>query len=92
MPLDLVCRKRHTPPPGAKRLKGDLQGLIEVVEDHAGATYRVIYTPKLPGALYVLHVFQKKATRGIATPKRERELIKARLRWAERHARSELEE
>lgn len=51
-----------------------------------------VYTPKLPRALYVLHVFHKKATRGIATPKHERDLIKARLRWAERHARGEMEE
>jgi len=40
-------------------------------------------------AIYVLHVFQKKATRGIATPQQELDLIKARLRWAEQHARTE---
>jgi len=40
----------------------------------------------------VLHVFQKKATRGIATPKHELDLIKARLQWAQRHARGEVEE
>ena len=74
--------------PAAKRLKGDLSGLVEVVEDHESGTYRAVYTVKLAGAIYVLHVFQKKATRGIATPKHEVELIKARLRRAEEHART----
>ena len=74
--------------PAAKRLKGDLQGLMEVVEDHASGTYRAVYTAKLPKTIYVLHVFRKRATHGIATPKRELDLIKARLRWAEEQARS----
>ncbi len=74
--------------PAAKRLAGDLRGLVEVVEDHERGTYRAVYTAKLAHAIYVLHVFQKKATRGIATPKRELGLIKARLRWAERHAKT----
>jgi phage-related protein len=74
--------------PAAKRLKGELGGLVEVVEDHESGTYRAVYTAKLAGAIYVLHVFQKKATRGIATPKHEIELIRTRLRRAEAHARS----
>ena len=78
--------------PAAKPLKGALHGLVEVVADHASGTYRAVYTAKLANAVYVLHVFQKKATRGIATPKHELELIKARLRWAQRHARGEVEE
>lgn len=73
--------------PAAKRLKGELGGLVEVVEDHESGTYRAVYTAKLAAAIYVLHVFQKKATHGIATPKHEIELIKARLRRAEEHAR-----
>jgi phage-related protein len=78
--------------PAAKRLKGDLRGLVEVVADRARSTYRAVYTAKLANTIYVLHVFQKKATRGIATPKHELDLIKARLRWAEQHARSASEE
>lgn len=74
--------------PAAKRLRGDLRGLVELVADHASGTYRAVYTAKLANTIYVLHVFQKKATRGIATPKHELDLIKARLRWAEQHARS----
>ena len=78
--------------PAAKRLKGDLGGLVEVVANHASGAYRAVYTAKLANTIYVLHVFQKKATRGIATPKRALDLIKARLRWAEQDARSAAEE
>ena len=69
----------------AKRLRGDLAGLVEIVDDFDGNTYRAVYTTKLAGAIYVLHVFQKKATRGIATPKHELDLIKTRLRRAREH-------
>jgi phage-related protein len=82
-------KRRH---PAAKSLKGALGGLVEVVADHASGTYRAVYTAKVANAVYVLHIFQKKATHGIATPKHELDLIKARLRWAERHARGEVEE
>ena len=52
-----------------KRLKGNLGGLVELVDDFNGGTYRAVYTAKLAGAVYVLHVFQKKSTHGIATPR-----------------------
>ena len=78
--------------PAVKRLKGDLRGLVEVVTDHTSGTYRAVYTAKLANTIYVLHVFQKKATRGIATPKHELDLIKARLRWAQQHAGNVSEE
>jgi phage-related protein len=54
--------------PHAKRLKGELSGLVEIAADEAGGTYRAVYTAKLAGRLYVPHVFQKKSTRGITTP------------------------
>lgn len=63
----------------AKRLKGDVSGLIEVIDDFDGDTYRAVYTVKLAGVVYVLHVFQKKSTRGIAMPKHE--VITIRERW-----------
>ncbi len=69
-----------------------MHGLVEVVADHVSGTYRAVYTAKLANAVYVLHVFQKKATRGIATPKHELDLIKARRQWAQRDARGEVEE
>lgn len=66
--------------PAAKPLKGfGSAGVVEVVEDHAGDTYRAVYTVRFDDAVYVLHAFQKKSTRGIATPKREIDLIRARL-------------
>ena len=61
--------------------------LLEVVEDHDGNTYRAIYTVKFAGVVYVLHAFQKKAKRGIATPKQEIDRLCARLRQAEVHYR-----
>jgi phage-related protein len=70
--------------PSANPLKGfGGAGVLEIVEDHDGDTYRAIYTVRLSNAVYVLHAFQKKSKKGIATPKRELELIRARLKEAE---------
>ena len=70
--------------PQAKPLKGfGGAGVLEVVEDQAGDTYRAIYTVRYAGAVYGLHAFQKKSKRGSQTPKRELDLVKARLRRAE---------
>jgi phage-related protein len=72
-------------PPDAKILKGfGGAGMIELVEDHRGDTYRAVYTVRFATRIYVLHVFQKKSKRGVATPRRDLELIRARLKWAER--------
>ena len=71
--------------PAAKPLKGKLRGMVEIVDDWDRNTYRAIYTAKLAGVIYVLHVFQKKATRGIATPRHVIELIKDRYRRAEEY-------
>jgi phage-related protein len=73
--------------PAAQRMKGDLRRCVEIVAEDRSGTYRAVYTARLAHAIYVLHVFQKKATRGIATPKHVLDLIQARLRWAEQHAR-----
>ncbi len=72
----------------AKPLRGfGGAGVLEVVEDHDGDTYRAVYTVRLAGRVYALHAFQKKAKSGIGTPKIEIDRIKARLRVAEeRHA------
>lgn len=73
----------------AKPLRGfGGAGILEIVENHAGDTYRAVYTVRLTGRIYVLHVFQKKSKAGIKTPKPEVELIKSRLKRAEEeHAR-----
>ena len=75
--------------PSAKALKGfGGRGVLEVVDDFEGDTYRAVYTVKFADAVYVLHAFQKKATKGIATPQRDIDLIKERLRRAEQHYRT----
>jgi len=69
----------------AKPLRGfGGAGVLEIVADHEGNAYRGIYTVRFEGRVYVLHVFQKKSKHGIATPKKEIELLRERLRWAER--------
>src|SRR5437867_2939579 len=58
--------------PDAKALVGfGGAGVLEVVDDFAGDTYRAVYTVRFAGAVYVLHVFQKKSKRGIKTPLKE---------------------
>jgi len=58
-------------------------GVLEVVEDDAGGTYRAVYTVKFVEAVFVLHCFQKKSKNGIATPKVDMDIIRARLKVAE---------
>jgi phage-related protein len=50
-----------------------------------GDAYRAIYTVRYEDVIYVLHAFQKKSKTGIATPKRELDLVKQRLKWAHDH-------
>ena len=77
------CSEKH---PDVKPLKG-FKGAstLEVVEDFDGDTYRAVYTIKFEGVVYVLHAFQKKSKRGIATPKQDIELIESRLKRAKEH-------
>ena len=58
-------------------------GVLEIVENFNGNTYRMVYTVNFPNVLYVLHCFQKKAKHGIKTPQQDINLIKQRLRTAE---------
>jgi phage-related protein len=62
-------------------------GVVEIIKDYRGDTFRVVYTLRYAGAVYMLHAFQKKSTRGRETPKRNMELVKQRLREAEQIAR-----
>ncbi len=57
-------------------------GVLEVVENDAGGTYRAVYTVKFAEAVFVLHCFQQKSKRGIATPKKDMDIIRARLKVA----------
>jgi|SRR5580700_1057764 phage-related protein len=71
--------------PAAKPLKGfGGASVLEVVASHRENAWRAVYTVRFRRAIYVLHVFQKKSTKGIATPTREIDLIKQRLAEAER--------
>jgi phage-related protein len=67
-----------------KALKGfSGASVLEVIEDFDGNAYRAIYTVRFRDIVYVLHVFQKKAKSGMATPKAEIEVVKRRLKAAE---------
>src|SRR5271169_6062422 len=68
--------------PKAKPWKGEGPGVLEVVADHRGDTYRAVYTVKFEHAIYVLHAFQKKSSSGIKTARKDVELIARRLHEA----------
>ncbi len=70
-------------PPSAKLLKGMGSGMVELVDDFDGDTYRAVYTVRFESAVYVLHAFKKKSKRGIKTPQGDIELIKQRLNDAQ---------
>ena len=70
--------------PSTKPLRGfGGASVLDIVENHDGDTYRAVYTVRFAEAIYVLHCFQKKSTRGIKTTQRDVDLIKARLRRAQ---------
>ena len=67
----------------AKVLKGfGGAGVLPVVEDDVGGTYRAVVTVKFSEAVFVLHCFQKKSKRGSATPKEDMDIIHARFKIA----------
>jgi phage-related protein len=71
--------------PATKPLKGfGGRGVVEIVTDYRGDTWRSVYTVHFEGAIYVLHAFQKKSRKGIATPQKELNLIRQRLADAKR--------
>jgi len=68
----------------AKPMKGFRgAGVLEIVDDFDGDTYRAVYTVKFEDIVYVLHAFQKKSKRGIETPKSAIDLVKLRYKFAE---------
>lgn len=64
-------------------------GVVEIIKDYRGDTFRAVYTLRNQGAVYVLHAFQKQSKAGRETPRPDIELIKQRLREAERIAKEE---
>lgn len=80
--------KKHSQ---AKPLKGfGGAGVLEIIEDCSGNTYRAVYTVKLIDRVYVLHCFQKKSKSGIETPKSDIDLIHERLKIAQEHAKGNI--
>jgi phage-related protein len=70
--------------PSAKPMKGFRgAGVLEIVDDFDGDTYRAVYTVKFEAIVYILHAFQKKSKKGIATPRSDLDLVKARHKLAE---------
>ena len=70
-------------PPSAKPLKGFGAGVVELIEDFDGDTYRAVDTVRLRLAVYVLHAFKKKSKHGLKTPEVDLLLLKQRLKDAE---------
>ena len=77
--FEAQCGGKHI---HAKPMKGLGGGILEVVENHEGDTFRAVYTVRYEEAVYVLHVFQKKSRKGIETPRHDVELIRRRLEIA----------
>jgi len=72
----------------AKPLKGHKgAGVLEIIDDYDGDTYRAVYTIRFEEAVYVLHAFQKKSKSGISTPKEDTRIINQRLKTAEDYHR-----
>lgn len=74
-----AAREKHV---SATPLKGLGTGVLEVVSDHRGDTFRAVYTIRIADRVFVLHAFQKKSKSGVATPKADIELIEQRLKQA----------
>jgi len=59
--------------------------VLEISDDCDGDTYRAVYTVKFADTVYILHAFQKKSKKGIATPQQDIKLIEERLKRAQEH-------
>jgi phage-related protein len=81
--IPFLSRSSETIPPTPSLSRAAAAGVLEIRDNYDGDTYRAVYTVRLEGVLYALHSFQKKSTKGIATPQRHIDLIKQRLREAE---------
>lgn len=79
---ELYLAQRGEDPPHSKRLTGLGNGVFEIRDDFDSNTYRLVYAVQIGKRLYVLHAFQKKSKKGIATPPRDVELITRRYKEA----------
>jgi phage-related protein len=80
--FELYLAQAGQHPPSAKPFKGLGSGVVELVDNHDGDTYRAVYTVRLQTAVYVLHCFKKKSKQGTKTPQPDVDLIERRLKDA----------
>jgi phage-related protein len=64
-------------------------GVLEIISDFDGDTFRAVYTVRFSETVYVLHAFQKKSVKGISTPRHQMELVRSRLKAAQKHNEDE---
>jgi phage-related protein len=76
-------------PKNAKPFKGVGAGVIEIALKYDNEAYRCVPAVQLGDRIYVLHAFQKKSKKGIATPKQDVDLIKQRYQEAKELAKNE---
>jgi phage-related protein len=69
--------------PSAKPWKGQGPGVLELVEDHDGDTYRAVYTVRFQDVVYALHAFQKKSPNRIRTAQPDVDMVARRLKIAQ---------
>ena len=81
--FELFLAQTGQHPPSAKPLKGLGSGIVELVDNDDGDTYRAVYAVRFETAVYVLHAFKKKSKQGIKTPQSDIALIRRRLKDAE---------
>ena len=79
---ELYLAQRGEDPPHSKPLQGLGSGILEIRDDFDSNTYRLVYAVQIGKRLYVLHAFQKKSKKGIATPPRDVEVITRRYKEA----------
>ena len=82
MGYELFLVQRGQTPPSSKPLKGLGSGIFEIIENSRGGTYRAAYVVKFENRIYILHAFQKKSKKGIATVLKDIRLIEKRLKDA----------
>jgi phage-related protein len=79
---ELYLAQRGENPPHGKRFKGVGSGVFEIKDDFESNTFRVVYAVQIGTRIFVLHAFQKKSKKGIATPKEDIDLIARRYHEA----------
>jgi phage-related protein len=78
-------------PESARAFGEGVPGVMKLIEDFDGQTFRAAYTVEFPRVVFLLHVFKKKARHGVATPRRDIEIVRVRLRQARELYRAEYE-